>query len=162
MANIMAEALIGLVSGLLGALMGSYSAWLLAGSASRKQTRRDILVKTWQDLEALRVSCKHWYSQPINLLSRSGWSSTRSINEAPDPVFEGIHLAFDHARSAISSDRTLLMAHFSSSIADRVKPLLDAILELCSTRPFPSLDVLAESIGRAETEVQNQLKKIAA
>jgi len=155
----MIETLIGLVGGLMGAVLGSYSAWLLAASASRKQTRRDILVKSWQDLESLRISYTHWYRQPIPIMSRSGWSLVKPVGEAPDPVYEGICLAFDQARSSISSDRTLLMAHFPSSVSERIKPMLDSVLELCSTRPIPPLEKMVESIEKAESGFQVLLSK---
>ena len=96
----MPDALIGFAGRLQDVLLGE-RLWLdfcwfcFKKTGQTRNTGQDL-----QDLEALRVSYAQWYRQPVNLVSRSGWAIVKSVHEAPDPVYEESHLAFDKARSA--------------------------------------------------------------
>jgi len=154
----MSEAITGLLSALVGGIIGSYLSWILANRSAREHARTEILIRTYQHVEALRTSYSTWYSQFAIIRLRF----VRPIHEGPDPVLHAIRESLERAKSMIHSDRVTIAAHLPRKVSSNIVPLLDEIIRvLADSENAPAIEVITELVQKTEDTIVVNLPKYA-
>lgn len=145
----MIEALIGFVSAVLGAILGSCFAWHLARSTARNEARRNVLAKAMKSLQAYRVAYAQWYVEYLALNAGKPGSWAKQATGTPDPTYLDLMRRVDHGRGNLRVTSAMLYAHFPPDEAKRICTLITKLLVISAEQAQATshdVDSIAENI----------------
>ena len=125
----MSEALIGFVSAVLGAILGSIFTWHLARKTARNEARRNVLAKAMEILQAYRVAYAQWYVEYLawNPGIPGSWAKQATGN--PDPTYLELMRRVDEGRGSLRVISAMLFAHFPADEAKHIcKPIMEVLV----------------------------------
>jgi len=124
----MYEALIALLSAMIGTAIGVYATWFLTTRAARNQARREILVKVMEALQDYRVAYAQWYTEylsPQAQVASGHWA--KPPTGKPDPMYIELMRAVDMQAGRLRVLGGVLYAHFPTKV---IKPIFAEVMKV--------------------------------
>jgi hypothetical protein len=129
----MLQALIGLLSGAVGTIIGSILTWRLMTRAARNQARRETLVRTAEILQDYRVAYAQWYVEYLSPQAQASEGWARPPTGKPDPVYLSLMSAVDRARGYLRVIHGALFAYFPREVARPICVEIMRVLTMSGT-----------------------------
>jgi hypothetical protein len=151
--------LIGIASAFFGTMVGCFLSWILANRSARKQTRKDALINTWHDLDALRISYSEWYIQheyaSLNL------RGTSPLGDIRGPKAIETEQRLDQTKTAIRFDLTSISAQFPRGVSAELRLHLERALHITTRKPSASMEEVVEIVQKAQQMIHGYLTRYA-
>jgi hypothetical protein len=158
--NTWGGAMLNVISGLVGVIVGSFLSWMLAQRSERNRTRRDVLSNIWQHIQNVKHCYANWYIA-YGHLRNIGCTQVRPIKDGPDVTRLSIEDALDRGRSALHFDIALIRTNLPRKVAKDLQPHLDQVLAITQRKPWPSIEEVAAEARKAEERIEYHLPRFA-